>query len=150
MGRIWRVGQIRECFIYRMYGSNSIEERILEIQRTKENLSDTVIDGKKAATHKKFTDEVIKNLFDYRDDEDQGLQSLSEEMKEHLNEMLLIKNSNIKDIEEHVQFYDVKITEPPGEDEILNEFDLQKKESVQQSDDDDYGEEVAQEETKKK
>jgi len=31
MGRIWRVGQLRECFIYRMYASNSIEERILEI-----------------------------------------------------------------------------------------------------------------------
>jgi DNA repair and recombination protein RAD54 and RAD54-like protein len=31
MGRIWRVGQTREVFIYRLYGSNSIEERILEI-----------------------------------------------------------------------------------------------------------------------
>ena len=59
MGRIWRVGQLKECFIYRMYASNSIEERILEIQRSKENLSDTVIDGKQAATHKKFTNEVI-------------------------------------------------------------------------------------------
>ena len=31
MGRIWRVGQLHEVTIFRMYGSNSIEERILEI-----------------------------------------------------------------------------------------------------------------------
>ena len=60
-----------------MYASNSIEERILEIQRNKENLSDTIIDGKKATQHKKFTDEVIRNLFDYRDDEDKGLKSMN-------------------------------------------------------------------------
>ena len=62
-----------------MYCSNSIEERILEIQRNKENLSDTIIDGKKAQQHAKFSDEVIATLFDYRDDEDEGLKSLNAE-----------------------------------------------------------------------
>ena len=71
-----------------MYASNSIEERILEIQRNKENLSDTVIDGKKATTHKKFTDEVIANLFQYRDDEDKGLVSMNDDMLRHINLVL--------------------------------------------------------------
>lgn len=72
-----------------MYASNSIEERILEIQRCKENLSDTVIDGKQAATHKKFSDEVISSLFDYRDDEDKGLVSMTPEMTEHIDNALM-------------------------------------------------------------
>lgn len=102
MGRIWRVGQRQECTIYRMYASNSIEERILDIQRGKENLSDTIIDGKKAAVHKKFSDEVIKNLFDYRDDEDKGLKSMDDDMLRHINKVLYAPEGDIEDL---VQFY---------------------------------------------
>lgn len=137
MGRIWRVGQKRECFIYRMYASNSIEERILEIQRGKENLSDTVIDGKKAQTHKKFTDEVIANLFDYRDNEDEGLASMDVEMAAHIKEVLFNPAGNIEDL---IQFYNLKVTdnnEPEGE----NEFDLAKKEEAIPDSDDDEPEE---------
>lgn len=99
MGRIWRVGQKRECLIYRLYASNSIEERILEIQRTKENLSDTVIDGKKATQNKKFTDEVIRNLFDYRDNEDKGVKSMDAESKEFIAKNLFIpENEDVEDL----------------------------------------------------
>ena len=57
-----------------------------------------MIDGKKAASHKKFTDEVIKNLFDYREDEDKNVNALTSEMVEHLNKVLLVEGSKIENI----------------------------------------------------
>ena len=132
MGRIWRVGQLRECTIFRMYASNSIEERILEIQRNKENLSDTIIDGKKATESKGFSDEVITTLFEYRDDEDKGLKSMDDEMVEHISKALM----DLPNVEEHVQFYSLKITENK-DDKIINEFDIREKgEEVPDSEDD--------------
>jgi SNF2 family DNA or RNA helicase len=35
MGRIWREGQVRPTFIYRLIDSGTIEESILQRQRTK-------------------------------------------------------------------------------------------------------------------
>jgi len=51
-------------------------------------LSDTVIDGKKATVTKKFTDEVIQNLFDYRDDEDINVKRMSPEQYEEIAKVL--------------------------------------------------------------
>ena len=116
-----------------MYASNSIEERILEIQKGKENLSDTVIDGKQASQNKRFSTEAIKTLFDYRDDEDKGLISMDAEMSNHIDAALFHPADNINDI---IQHYILKITEPPKDDEIINEFDIAKKgEEIPDSDD---------------
>lgn len=140
MGRIWRVGQLRRVYIYRMYASNSIEERILDIQRKKENLSDTIIDGKKATVHKKFSDEVISTLFDYRDNEDFGLKSMNEEMQNTIHEVLFKPDGPILDL---IQFYDLKVTENESDSDD-NEFDLAKKEeAIPDSDDDESEEEEA-------
>lgn len=38
-GRIWREGQKKKCYIYRFMSTNSIEEKIIERQLNKENLS---------------------------------------------------------------------------------------------------------------
>ena len=130
MGRIWRVGQKREVFIYRFYAANSIEERILDIQRNKENLSDTIIDGKKAASHKRFSDEVIRNLFDFREDDDPMLAS------EDLDKIATYLKQ-AQGTEELIAFYDHKVTEFKPEEAERNDFDLNKKEEGYQSSDSD-------------
>ena len=99
-------------------------------------MSDTIIDGKKATESKAFSDEVIATLFDYRDNEDVGVKSMDEKMCKHISSALM----DLPDIEEHVQFYDLKITENK-DDKLINEFDLREKgEEVPDSDDDDDGE----------
>ena len=143
MGRIWRVGQRRPCNIYRMYAANSIEERILDIQRNKENLSDTVIDGKKATQNKKFTDEVIRNLFDYRENEETEAKALSDEQYKEISAALLNPDCDIESI---IRFFDLKITEPPPDSEFArNDFDLAKKEDAPPDSDDENDDEEEKE-----
>lgn len=43
--RAHRIGQTREVTVYKVIASNSIEERILELQRTKAELADAVVQG---------------------------------------------------------------------------------------------------------
>ena len=92
---------------------------------------------------------MIKNLFDYREDEDANIKALDSDMLDHLNKVLLVEGSKIENIEDQIQFYDIKITEPPPEEELLkNEFDIAKKEEYEKSDD-DYGDEEEEEKTTK-
>ncbi|OMJ80340.1 hypothetical protein SteCoe_19439 [Stentor coeruleus] len=61
MGRIWRDGQKKSVFIYRLFLSGTIEEKIYQRQTAKENLSSTVVDAKKAVS--KFSKEDLKEIF---------------------------------------------------------------------------------------
>ena len=69
----------------------------------------------------------------------------------NLNKVLLVDGeSSIQNIEDQIQFFDLKITEPPPESELLkNQFDIAKKEEYVASDD-DYGDEVEKKEEGKK
>lgn len=124
MGRIWRVGQTREVFIYRLYASNSIEERILDMQRNKETLSDTVIDGKQAISHKRFSTSVLKTLFDFRE-EIEGKHISDKDFKVVSKAILL----NSREIQKSIDFYDLKVTEFDPENNKVNAFDMNKKET---------------------
>ncbi|XP_053992163.1 uncharacterized protein LOC128883627 isoform X6 [Hylaeus volcanicus] len=42
LARIWREGQKKQCYVYRLFATGTIEERILERQVTKDNLADVV------------------------------------------------------------------------------------------------------------
>lgn len=65
MGRIWRDGQKKSVFIYRLFLSGTIEEKIYQRQTAKENLSSTVVDAKKAVS--KFSKEDLKEIFSLTD-----------------------------------------------------------------------------------
>lgn len=45
MGRIWREGQTKPCFIYRLLSSNTIDESIMKRQEDKSGLSSIVKEG---------------------------------------------------------------------------------------------------------
>jgi len=65
MGRIWRDGQKRSVYIYRLFTSGTIEEKIYSRQLKKENLSSVVVDYKNAPP--KFTAEYLRELFKLED-----------------------------------------------------------------------------------
>jgi len=63
MARIYRPGQTKACYIYRMFTTGTVEEVILQRQIAKESLS--VFDGTK--TIEKFTKEELKDCFTLKD-----------------------------------------------------------------------------------
>lgn len=68
MARIWRDGQKRDVFIYRMITSGTIEEKIFQRQITKTSLSDQVIDTVPINQQTKFTSDELKALFQVDED----------------------------------------------------------------------------------
>lgn len=64
MGRIWREGQKRTCYIYRLFATGTIDEKQLQRQVCKDGLAQSVVDAQdlKDSLHP----EQIKDLFNYR------------------------------------------------------------------------------------
>lgn len=44
MGRVWREGQLRPVYIYRLFASGTLEEKIYQMQLTKTDLSKQFLD----------------------------------------------------------------------------------------------------------
>uniref|UniRef100_A0A5S6QDD4 DNA repair and recombination protein RAD54-like n=1 Tax=Trichuris muris TaxID=70415 RepID=A0A5S6QDD4_TRIMR len=65
MARVWRDGQKKNCFIYRMLATGSIEEKIFQRQSHKKALSSCVVDNEEdVARH--FSVDQLKDLFKLR------------------------------------------------------------------------------------
>lgn len=62
MARIWRDGQKKPCFIYRLLATGSIEEKIFQRQTHKKALSTTVVDHNED-NERHFTQDDLKDLF---------------------------------------------------------------------------------------
>lgn len=62
MARIWRDGQKKPCYIYRMLATGSIEEKIFQRQTHKKALSNTVVDNNEDA-ERHFTKDDLRDLF---------------------------------------------------------------------------------------
>lgn len=62
MARVWRDGQRKPCFVYRLVCSGSIEEKILQRQTHKKALSSCVVDSEEdVARH--FSAADLRDLF---------------------------------------------------------------------------------------
>lgn len=62
MARIWRDGQKKPCYVYRLVSSGSIEEKILQRQTHKKALSSCVVDSEEdVARH--FSAADLRDLF---------------------------------------------------------------------------------------
>ncbi|XP_064477211.1 DNA repair and recombination protein RAD54-like [Ornithodoros turicata] len=62
MARVWRDGQKKPCFIYRLVSTGSIEEKILQRQTHKRALSSCVVDSEEdVARH--FSEADLRDLF---------------------------------------------------------------------------------------
>jgi len=64
MARIWRDGQKKPCYIYRLLASGTIEERMLQRQMRKIELSDCVIDSLDTLESTSSSEE-LRALFEY-------------------------------------------------------------------------------------
>lgn len=62
MARVWRDGQKKPCFIYRLLATGSIEEKIFQRQTHKKALSNTVVDNDEDG-QRHFTQDDLKDLF---------------------------------------------------------------------------------------
>lgn len=60
---MYRQGQTKPTFIYRLFSSGTIEEVIYQRQSAKGNLSDMAVDGKRASSAKGFTKEELADCF---------------------------------------------------------------------------------------
>ncbi|KAI1306524.1 DNA repair and recombination -like protein [Halotydeus destructor] len=65
MARCWRDGQKKECYIYRLLATGSIEEKIFQRQTHKKALSSTLIDEADVDRH--FTLSELKELFQFEE-----------------------------------------------------------------------------------
>ncbi|PAV58081.1 hypothetical protein WR25_25255 isoform F [Diploscapter pachys] len=62
MARVWRDGQKKHCFIYRLLATGSIEEKMFQRQTHKKALSSCIVDaGEDVARH--FSSDQLKELF---------------------------------------------------------------------------------------
>ncbi|XP_054724428.1 DNA repair and recombination protein RAD54-like [Uloborus diversus] len=61
MARVWRDGQKKECFVYRLLSTGSIDEKILLRQTHKKGLSSCVVDEEEVTRH--FSLSELKELF---------------------------------------------------------------------------------------
>lgn len=64
MGRIYRQGQTKQCMIYRLFATGTLEEVIYQRQAQKENLSNLTFDGKAGKNSEgRFTPEELADCF---------------------------------------------------------------------------------------
>jgi DNA repair and recombination protein RAD54B len=69
MARVWRDGQKRNVFIYRLLATGTIEEKIYQRQVAKQGLSGAVVDDKKGeSSSATFSLEELRDLFTLRTD----------------------------------------------------------------------------------
>ncbi|KFM59190.1 DNA repair and recombination protein RAD54-like protein, partial [Stegodyphus mimosarum] len=61
MARVWRDGQKKECFVYRLLSTGTIDEKILLRQTHKKGLSSCVVDEEEVQRH--FSLSELKELF---------------------------------------------------------------------------------------
>lgn len=62
MARVWRDGQKKPCYIYRLLATGTIEEKIFQRQTHKKALSNTVVDSNEDG-ERHFTRDDLKDLF---------------------------------------------------------------------------------------
>ncbi|RWS15125.1 DNA repair and recombination protein RAD54-like protein [Dinothrombium tinctorium] len=67
MARVWRDGQRKTCYIYRLLSTGSIEEKIFQRQTHKKALSSCVVDDE-GDVERHFTLSELKELFRYESD----------------------------------------------------------------------------------
>jgi superfamily II DNA or RNA helicase len=63
MARIYRPGQTKPTFIYRLFTAGTMEEVVYQRQRHKGNLANMTVDGSTTAESGKFTNEELRDCF---------------------------------------------------------------------------------------
>jgi non-specific serine/threonine protein kinase len=64
MDRVYRIGQKKEVFVYKLISKGTVEEKILKLQQKKKSLIDAVVISEGASV-KTITKEDLEELFSY-------------------------------------------------------------------------------------
>ncbi|KAN0048012.1 hypothetical protein ACTA71_002403 [Dictyostelium dimigraforme] len=67
MERVWREGQTKPVFIYRLFSTGTIEEKIYQRQLMKESISNSIVDKKFNDNGGNFSLEDLKDIFSYNE-----------------------------------------------------------------------------------
>ncbi|CAF4191568.1 unnamed protein product [Rotaria magnacalcarata] len=67
MARVWRDGQKKQCFIYRLISTGTLEEKIFQRQAHKKALSSCVVDQEEDV-ERHFTADELRDLFRINED----------------------------------------------------------------------------------
>jgi len=67
MARVWRDGQKKRCFIYRMVAAGTIEEKMLQRQLHKKALSGVVVDEYSSEDSRRFSVSELRELFAFKE-----------------------------------------------------------------------------------
>ena len=62
MARVWRDGQKKQCFIYRLLSTGTLEEKIFQRQAHKKALSSCVVDNEEDV-ERHFSINELRDLF---------------------------------------------------------------------------------------
>ena len=68
MARVWRDGQTKPVFVYRLLTSGTIEERVFQRQIMKTETSKGVLGSEEGVEDVKFSRQDLKHLFELRQD----------------------------------------------------------------------------------
>jgi transcriptional regulator ATRX len=79
--RVWRYGQTKPVFAYRLMAHGTMEEKIYKRQVTKESLAARVVDRQQV--HRSISKEEMLHLFDFEDEEDKENENVSVEEAEN-------------------------------------------------------------------
>ncbi|EAS04534.2 SNF2 family amine-terminal protein (macronuclear) [Tetrahymena thermophila SB210] len=124
MGRIWRDGQTKPVHIYRLVACGTMEEKVLQRQFLKEDLSQNVVDEKMIV--KQYNNDKLKQLFEFKGDNQ--CTSFKED-ENQLNQLKEFTPDYVDTMEKYITFVkrtikgEKKDQEQESENVIDNAFD---------------------------
>lgn len=68
LARVWRDGQKKLCYIYRLFSTGTIEEKIYQRQISKDGLSSMLVTEGENELKDSLSSDFLKNLFEYKGD----------------------------------------------------------------------------------
>jgi len=112
MGRVWRDGQKKRVYIYRLLSTGSIEEKIYQRQVTKQSLSTQLVD-EKTAINSLFAKDDLRTLFKLKSDTESETHDLlfcdccSKEVKSRRQMFQTKKKSKMEELKSWDHYNDV-------------------------------------------
>ncbi|KAL4502983.1 hypothetical protein ABPG72_014212 [Tetrahymena utriculariae] len=155
MGRIWRDGQTKPVHIYRLVACGTMEEKVLQRQFLKEDLSQNVVDEKMIV--KQYNNDKLKQLFEFKGDNQ--CTSFKED-ENQLNQLKEFTPDYVDSMENYITFVkrtikgEKKDQQEESENVIDNAFDegnifLEPEAQNEEEDDSQDDKEINEEEEEK-
>lgn len=87
--RVYRYGQRKHCYVYRLIADFTMEKRIYDRQIAKQGMSDRVVD--ELQPQNQFTRNEVENLIHFATEEESAVPDLSSKIEEISNDPILVR-----------------------------------------------------------